>query len=90
MRNVPTAALHNVAELIETREDLVSFLVLLRSDLISNPEKWENDTLPTFLEALTAWTREMEGYFLNQHAIVPESPSWRLIASMLLAARIYE
>ncbi len=37
---------------IKSRSDLARFVYLLREDLISSPDKWENATLERFLEAL--------------------------------------
>jgi hypothetical protein len=42
---------------------------------------WENPRLGPFLEALSAW---------GVSSRVPEEPSWRSFAEMLLAAKIYE
>ncbi|WP_442857041.1 DUF7660 family protein [Arthrobacter sp. YN] len=55
-----------------------------------DPEGWENADLESFLEAMSAWTRDMDGYFMNRGEPVPDVPSWQLFAQMLLAAKIYE
>ncbi|WP_442013817.1 DUF7660 family protein [Paenarthrobacter sp. YAF11_1] len=73
-----------------SRQDLADFIDQFRDSLRQDPESWENNDLESFLEALSAWTREMDGYFTNRGEPVPDVPSWRLIAQMLLAARVYE
>lgn len=73
-----------------TRADLAGFLDQFADSLLEEPELWENDSLERFLRAWSAWLADMDGYFLNREEPVPSSPSWQLIAQMLLAARVYE
>lgn len=73
-----------------TRNELAGFVDQLADSLLESPESWENDTIERFLRAWSAWLNDMDGYFLNQGQAVPESPSWQLVAQMLLAARVYE
>ncbi|MEU6393923.1 hypothetical protein [Streptomyces sp. NPDC046939] len=51
---------------------------------------WENQSLDHYLEALSAWTDDMDGYFRNRGEPIPDRPDWSLIASMLRAACFYE
>lgn len=32
----------------------------------------------------------MDGYFRNRNELVPDAPDWKLVASMLAAASVYE
>lgn len=82
--------LEDLAERLHTREDLAAFLENLADSLVQEPEVWENDTLERFLRAWSVWIGDMDGYFANRGLPVPEMPSWRLVALMLLAARVYE
>lgn len=82
--------LHEQIETIDSREDLAAFIDRLRDDLRESPEDWENPELDRYLDALGAWTAAMDGYFQNRGEPVPQTPSWRLIATMLLAAKMYE
>jgi hypothetical protein len=75
---------------IDTREELIAFLSLLRQDLTQHGEQWENSTLASYLEALQAVLTDWNGRFANRGDIVPEAPSWRLMAEILLAASVYE
>lgn len=79
-----------VADSILTRSDFAAFVRLLRDDLDRNPAEWENDTLSRFLDALAAWTDDMEGAFHNQGRAFPEAPTWGMFALMLRSAQIYE
>jgi hypothetical protein len=84
------STLEELAESIGSREDLARFVRGLAKDLELNLADWTNWQLGDFLEALSGWIQDMEGYFVNTGQPVPEVPSWHLIGQMLLAARIYE
>ena len=78
------------AEAVDTPDDLASFALALREDLLSNPSRWENVTLDAFLEALAGWCSDMPGYFRNRDEAQPAQPNWSLIARILLAAAVYD
>lgn len=82
--------LDNLAESVASLDDFAAFVDALRSDLSVHPAEWENQTLERFLEALSAWVRDMDGYYKNCQRPVPVTPDWRNVAEMLLAAKIYE
>lgn len=73
-----------------SREELAVFLFELADSIDKEPDRWENANLDEFLRAWAAWVEDMDGYFLNRGESVPSTPSWQLIAQMLLAARVYE
>ncbi|MFC9734325.1 hypothetical protein ACFWGM_04970 [Streptomyces roseolus] len=79
-----------IAQSIETREDLAEFLRLAADDLKSNPGAWENNSLESFLAAWSAWVLDCPGWFAAHGEPVPDSPDWKLIGQMVLAARVYE
>lgn len=78
------------AESVGSRADLIRHVMSLRADLLANSEEWENISLERFLEALAAWVRDMDGYFINRGESPPDQPSWALFAQMLCAAAVYE
>ena len=82
--------LHTAALGIRTRADFVAFVRSLSGNLRQKPEGWENADLPSFLEALAAWTEDMDGYFKNRGEPIPDTPGWKTLGQMLLAARVYE
>lgn len=82
--------LHERAEQVRTRDEFVAFVDALSRDHVANGKKWENRDLPSYLEALGAWTGSLDGYCANQGIPVPEQPSWHLLAEMLYAATLYE
>jgi hypothetical protein len=75
---------------VRTREDLATFVLALREDLLASQVAWGNPTLERFLEALAAWCTDMPGYFRNRGVEQPEQPDWNLVARMLMAASVYE
>ncbi len=82
--------LYEKVENIKSREDLIQFINHLRMDLKTNKDKWGNITLEDFLEAMEAWVNDMEGYYLNSNQPVPKQPSWKTIADILYASKMYE
>jgi hypothetical protein len=78
------------AESIRSREDFVVFVRALRRDLHDSPASWENADLGRYLEALGAWVEDMDGYYSKEGEAVPDQPQWKYVASMLLAAKVYE
>ena len=75
---------------IRSREDFVAFVRALRKDFTENPQSWENDNLDHFLEALSAWVEDMDGYYLNQGKPVPRQLDWKTFADILMGAKMYE
>ena len=73
------------------RQTFITFLDLLRKDFLDKPEEWENKTLPDFLEALSAYTKDIQGYYentlQNKNA---DKPEWSTFADIFLGAKIYE
>jgi hypothetical protein len=75
---------------IRSRKDFIAFARTLLIDLKEHPEQWENNDLPSFLEALSAWVADMNGYYPNRGETVPKVPTWGMFGQIFLAARIYE
>ena len=76
---------------IKTRQDFVVFLNVLLSDLQKNKDSWENQDLESFLEALSRSAGDIHGFYANTNQTVDaDKPSWKVIADMLMSARIYE
>lgn len=73
---------------INTRKDFTAFVKELHSDLKANPNQWENTTLETFLEALSAYAEDIQGYYDNRQPA--NEASWQTFADMLRGASGYE
>ena len=55
----------------------------------STPATWENRTVESYVEALSAWLDDCEGYYENLGRTVPEN-GWEILADALQAAKSYE
>ncbi|MCC7454629.1 MAG: hypothetical protein IT222_10715 [Crocinitomix sp.] len=76
---------------VSDRQTFIKFLELLRNDLLENPERWENKSLPDFLEALSAYTNDIQGYYDNMKLnINADKPDWSTFADIFRGASIYE
>lgn len=75
---------------INSREELAKFIDGMRFSLEQGGQGWENRDLGSFLEAMSAWVSDMDGYFQNIGESCPESPSWKTIAQILAASTVYE
>jgi hypothetical protein len=75
---------------VTTREDFVAFARSLGKSLEAEPNGWINQDLASFLDALAAWSEDMDGYYLNRGEPIPQQPTWITVADMLAAAAVYE
>ena len=75
---------------IETRSDLSEFVSALQRDFEKNKEEWENPSIDCFLEAMSAWIEDMDGYYKNQGQNFSEEQPWKMFAEILLASKVYE
>ena len=76
---------------VTDRKTFVKFISLLRQDLLNNPEGWENKTLPDFLESLSAYAEDIQGYYNNtKKNINADMPDWSTFADIFKGAKIYE
>lgn len=76
---------------IKTREDFIEFMHLFCEDYANNSSSWENNKLETFLEALTSYSEDIDGYYQNiKKQPIPQDINWQVFAELLMGARIYE
>ena len=75
---------------IESRQDLMQFILELQRSMHDDPESWENVELGQFLSAMSAWVGDMHWYYENQGIDFNENQPWRMVADILYAAGIYE
>ncbi|MBR5371003.1 MAG: hypothetical protein IK130_02195 [Oscillospiraceae bacterium] len=50
----------------------------------------EDPAVRDYLEALTAWAADSDGYYQNAGKPIPENINWDFIAALLYAGSIYE
>ena len=77
-------------ETIQERDDFVVFVRELLASLSREPSSWANCDLESYLDALGGWVQDMDGYYQNRGEAVPLQPTWKTVAQVLLAARVYE
>jgi hypothetical protein len=76
---------------VTDRESFIRFLELLHRNYLHNRAEWENSNLGSFLEAVTAYTQDIQGYYDNTNQnINANTPSWKIFADILKGAKIYE
>jgi hypothetical protein len=76
---------------VDSRADLVNFLGLLRQELAATPERWDNNSLHDFLEAMKSYASDIDGFYQNTNqALDADMPSWQNFANILRGARMYE
>ncbi|MBS1597226.1 MAG: hypothetical protein JST75_03310 [Bacteroidetes bacterium] len=73
------------------RVSFARFLELLHEDFLNNESEWENPTIERFLEAMTRYTEDIQGYYNNTNQNVDANiASWKVFADILRGAKIYE
>lgn len=76
---------------VTDRQSFIKFLELLRVDYLKNQNEWENATIDKFLEAMSAYTNDIQGYYDNMHQNTnADIPSWKVFADILKGSKIYE
>jgi hypothetical protein len=82
--------LYERVSIVGSKAELIEFVRALADDLTKDNPGWENPTLESYLAALASWLEDSDGYYRNQGRQVPSEPSWRDVAEMLMAAKMYE
>ena len=75
---------------VGSREKFAEFLRNMARDFREHPDNWENADLGTFLGAMAAWIDDMDGYYAANGGSVPDQPTWKTLAEIVAAARVYE
>src|SRR5512146_2235422 len=95
--SVPTSTLPTGAMVMQEPDTVTSltsfrvFLDELAEEASTRLAEWENQDVPSFLKALAAYSRDIDGYYKNHGiSISPDVPSFRLFADLLMGARVYE
>jgi len=76
---------------IQSRNDLVEYISSLVTELETGSVEWENNTLASYLESLSAYLKDIDGFYSNMDIDAdPDICTWRLIADVFAGARVYE
>jgi hypothetical protein len=72
-----------------TKKEFTQFIDNLRADFIENKEQWENKTIEDYLEAVSRYIEDIDGYYTNQE-IDLEKVDWKVFADILKGSSMYE
>lgn len=76
---------------ITDRQGFADFIDKLHKDFQTNPSNWSNKDLSSFLEAMSRYAQDIDGYYKNTNQNVnADTPSWKVFADILTGAKIYE
>lgn len=48
-----------------TKQEFILFIENLRTDFIENKKQWENKTIEDYLEAMSRYVEDIDGYYKN-------------------------
>ncbi|HAG13795.1 MAG TPA: hypothetical protein DCG49_08040 [Ruminococcus sp.] len=68
---------------IKSKDDFIVFMRLFAPTA-------DDPSVKCYLESLTAWAADMDGYYRNTGKEIPADINWDFIASLLYAGSIYE
>jgi hypothetical protein len=68
---------------VTDRQSFIEFIDLLRKDFVDNPESWGNKRLDDFLEALSSYANDIQGYYDNtKQNVNADEPNWQTFADI--------
>ena len=83
-------AVHELIDNINSKQDFISFINILLNDNKDNSDEWENKDIQSYLESISSWVEDMEGYFENMKLDIPTDIDWKFIATLFYVGKIYE
>jgi len=81
-------SLYKALAKVENADDLVSFIKALEEDFQHDKDKWENWTVPDYLDAMAAWIRDWSSSPEND--IDWNKADLKTIARILYMGKYYE
>lgn len=73
------------------KSEFIQFIENLKTDFIENKEQWENNTIEDYLEAVSRYTEDIDGYYKNTNQEIDlEKVDWKIFADVLKGSSIYE
>ncbi len=76
---------------ITNRQSFIKMVNTLRQQLITGDETFANTNLSDFLEALSRYAEDIQGYYDNtSQPVNADEPGWQLFADLLKGASMYE
>ena len=68
---------------INSKKDFLEFMNLYLQTVTDT-------TVKEYLESVTAWVEDMDGYYKNMNIEEPQNINWNFIATMIYVGGIYE
>ncbi len=81
---------NEMIENVKSKEDFISFINMLSEDNQINNDEWENKDILSYLEGISSWVEDMDGYYKNMKLDVPTNVDWKFIATLFYVGKIYE
>lgn len=82
--------INELIENVKSKEDFISFINQLSNDNQINSNEWENKDIFSYLEGVSAWVEDMDGYYKNMKLEAPTDIDWKFIATLFYVGKIYE
>lgn len=77
--------------IVNDKDSFITFVGLLRDDLLSNKESWENKKLKDFLEAIAVYAEDIQGHYDNKRIkLNSEEANWQTFADIFKGATVYK
>ena len=74
-----------------TKQEFILFIENFRTDFIENKEQWENKSIEDYLEAISRYTEDIDGYYKNTNQDINlEKVDWKVFADILKGSSMYE
>lgn len=74
-----------------TKQEFILFIENFRTDFIENKEQWENKSIEDYLEAISRYTEDIDGYYKNTNQDINlEKLDWKVFADILKGSSMYE
>ncbi|MCE3077180.1 DUF7660 family protein [Chryseobacterium gwangjuense] len=71
--------------------EFIEFIKNLRTDFLQNKGQWENKTIEDYLEAMTNYVEDIDGYYKNTNQNIDlEKIDWKVFSDILKGSSIYE
>jgi hypothetical protein len=71
---------------VTSRDDVVDVVRAMVIDLRKHKDDWQNAALDTYLDALATSIEEIDEMYSERGEVVPDQPSWHLVARLLVTA----
>ncbi|WP_455423292.1 DUF7660 family protein [Chryseobacterium aquaticum] len=73
------------------KKKFIQFIENLRLDFIQNKEQWENKTIEDYLEAISRYTEDINGYYKNTNQDIDlKEIDWKVFSDILKGSSMYE